>query len=122
MFQNFYKRPFLFRVSVPHLSDPGDERGHPGEDRGLQGGVAGPPVHEASHAFHVPLSVAALAVQRASGVALRGSGEDYQCFRLKRALLLLLLLTWHADLLAPPAQTMVVFAELPHQSLRLQVA
>lgn len=26
-------------------------------------------------------------------------------------------LTWHADLLSPPAHTMVVFAELPHQSL-----
>lgn len=32
-----------------------------------------------------------------------------------------LCLTWQADSLPPPAQTMVVFTELPHQSLRPQV-
>lgn len=30
-------------------------------------------------------------------------------------------LTWHADLLPPPAHTMLVFTELPHQSLWLHV-
>lgn len=46
------------------------------------------------------------------------TGPTARVARLPRSFLL----TWHADLLPPPAQTMVVFAELPHQSPRLQVA
>lgn len=58
------------KQETSHLADPGDERGNPGEDSGLLGGVTAPPIHKAGNALDIPSSVPPLAVQRPSRVPL----------------------------------------------------
>lgn len=59
----------------PHLTDPGDERGHTGKDCGLLRGITPTSIHKTGHSLNKPSAVSALTVQRASRVALEDDGR-----------------------------------------------
>ncbi len=59
----------------PHLTDPGDERGHTGKDCGLLGGITAPSIHKTSHSLYIPLTISAFTVQWASRVTLEDNGR-----------------------------------------------
>lgn len=61
----------------PHLSDPGDERGHTGKDCGLLGGVTATSIHKTSNTLDVPFSISAFTVERTSGVTLEEDKSYY---------------------------------------------
>lgn len=52
----------------PHLTDPGDERGHTGKDCGLLRGITAPSIRKTSHSLYIPLTISAFIVQWASRV------------------------------------------------------
>ena len=69
---NYYV--FLLYCGILYLIDPGDERGHTGEDCRLLRGVTASSIHKTSHSLYIPLTIPALTVQRASRVALEENG------------------------------------------------
>lgn len=71
----FLSKDYCSSCGSPHLTDPGDERGHTGKDRWPLSGVTASSIHKTSHSLYVPPTISALAVQRASRVALEDNGR-----------------------------------------------